>query len=185
MQRFTIRNRESCGVREGAAVWSEGYALTMATSLSNDRIISKNKRASFDYELGERLEAGLVLIGSEARSLRAHSADLRDAWVDVDQHGEAWVKGLKIPELNHAAFGHDEKRPRKLLLHAAQIEKLRGKLQAQGMTLVVTQCYFKQGRVKIEIAVARGKKKYDKRHAEKEKQETREAQAAVRRVYRP
>ena len=155
----------------------------MATS-SNDRLIAKNRRASFDYELGERVEAGLVLIGSEARSLREHAADLRDAWVDVDPRGEAWVKGLKIPELNHAAFGHDEKRPRKLLLHAVQIEKLRGKLQAAGMTLVVTQAYFKQGRVKLEIALARGKKTYDKRHALKERQETREAQAAVRRVHR-
>jgi len=156
----------------------------MATSTSNDRLISKNKRASFDYELGERLEAGLVLIGSEARSLREHSADLRDAWVDVDSRGEAWVKGLKIPELHHAAYGHDEKRPRKLLLRAAQIEKLRGKVEAEGMTLIVTQCYFKQGRVKIEIALARGKKNYDKRHALKEKQATREAEAAMRRVHR-
>jgi SsrA-binding protein len=156
----------------------------MATS-SNDRVIAKNRRASFDYELGERLEAGLVLIGSEARSLRERSADLRDAWVDVDPRGEAWVKGLKIPELNHAAFGHDEKRPRKLLLHSAQIEKLRGKVQADGMTVVVTQCYFKQGRVKLEIALARGKKNYDKRHAVKERQATREAEAAMRRVHRP
>ena len=155
----------------------------MATS-SNDRLIAKNRRAAFDYELGERVEAGLVLIGSEARSLREHAADLRDAWVDVDPRGEAWVKGLKIPELNHAAFGHDEKRPRKLLLHAGQIDKLRGKLQSAGMTLVVTQAYFKQGRVKLEIALARGKKTYDKRHALKERQETREAQAAVRRVHR-
>ena len=68
----------------------------MATS-SNDRLIAKNRRAAFDYELGERVEAGLVLIGSEARSLREHAADLRDAWVDVDPRGEAWVKGLKIP----------------------------------------------------------------------------------------
>jgi SsrA-binding protein len=172
-------------VLETTAVWSAGYAFIMATSSSNDRIISRNKRASFDYELGERFEAGLVLIGSEARSLRAHSADLRDAWVDVDLRGQAWVKGLKIPELNHAAFGHEEKRPRKLLLHSAQIERLRGKVQAEGMTLVVTQCYFKQGRVKIEIALARGKKKYDKRHAEKERMATREAQAAIRRVHRP
>lgn len=157
----------------------------MSKPASNDRLISRNKRAAFDYELGERFEAGLVLIGSEARSLREHAADLRDAWVDVDPRGEAWVKGLKIQELHHAAFAHEEKRPRKLLLHAAEIDKLRGKLEAEGMTLVVTQCYFKQGRVKIEVAVARGKKKYDKRHAERERQATREAQAAIRRVHRP
>jgi len=156
----------------------------MATSSSSDRLISKNRRAHFDYELGERYEAGLVLIGSEARSLREHSADLRDAWVDIDPRNEAWVKGLKIPEMTHAAFGHEEKRPRKLLLHSEQIHKLRGKLEAEGMTLVVTQCYFKQGRVKLEIALARGKKKYDKRRAVKEREATREAQAAIRRVHR-
>lgn len=156
----------------------------MATSSSGDRLVSKNRRAHFDYELGERFEAGLVLIGSEARSLRQHSADLRDAWVDIDARSEAWVKGLKIPEMNHAAFGHAEKRPRKLLLHAEQIRKLRVKLEAEGMTLVVTQCYFKQGRVKLEIAVARGKKNYDKRRTIKERDATRDAQAAIRRVHR-
>jgi SsrA-binding protein len=157
----------------------------MATSNSGDRIIAKNRRAQFDYELGERYEAGLVLIGSEAKSLRQHTADLRDAWVDIDPRNEAWVKGLKIPEIAHAAFGHDEKRPRKLLLHSEQIEKLRGKLEAEGMTLVVTQCYFKEGRAKVEIAVAKGKKLYDKRRTVKEREATREAQAAIRRVHRP
>jgi len=163
-----------------------GRPLTaMATPTSGDRIVSKNRRAQFDYELGDRYEAGLVLIGSEARSLREHTADLRDAWVDIDTRNEAWVKGLKIPEMSHAAFGHEEKRPRKLLLHADQIQKLRGKLEAEGMTLIVTQCYFKQGRAKIELAVARGKKKYDKRRTVKEREATREAQAAIRRVHRP
>jgi len=157
----------------------------MATSSPGDKLISKNRRAQFDYELGDRYEAGLVLIGSEARSLRDHAADLRDAWVDIDAHNEAWVKGMKIPEMTHAAFAHEEKRPRKLLLHSEQINKLRGKLEAEGMTLIVTQCYFKQGRAKIEIAVARGKKNYDKRRTVKEREATREAQAAIRRVHRP
>ena len=157
----------------------------MANITSGDRLISKNRRAQFDYELGDKYEAGIVLIGSEARSLREHAADLRDAWVDIDTRNEAWVKGLKIPEMSHAAFGHEEKRPRKLLLHADQIQKLRGKLEAEGMTLIVTQCYFKQGRAKIELAVARGKKKYDKRRTVKEREATREAQAAIRRVHRP
>ena len=157
----------------------------MANITSGDRLISKNRRAQFDYELGDKYEAGIVLIGSEARSLREHAADLRDAWVDIDTRNEAWVKGMKIPEMNHAAFGHEEKRPRKLLLHAEQIQKLRRKLEADGMTLVVTQCYFKQGHAKVEIAVARGKKTYDKRRTVKERETTREAQAAIRRVHRP
>ena len=91
-----------------------------------DRLISKNRRASFNYELGDAYEAGLVLIGSEARSLRENTADLTDAWVDIDGRNEAWVKGMRVPPLKHAAFGHDERRPRKLLLHREQIDKLRG-----------------------------------------------------------
>jgi SsrA-binding protein len=157
----------------------------MAQASSGDRLISRNRRAQFDYELGERVEAGIVLIGSEARSLREHSAELRDAWVEIDARCQAWVKGMKIKEVQHAAFGHQEKRPRRLLLHAEELRRLKGKVEAEGMTLVVTQCYFKQGRAKLELALARGKKKYDKRRTVKEREANREAQAAMRRAYRP
>ena len=135
-----------------------------------DRLVSKNRRASFNYELGDSYEAGLVLIGSEARSLRENTADLSDAWVDIDARNEAWVKGMRVPHLKHAAFGHDERRPRKLLLHREQIDKLRGLVDRDGMTLIVTKCYIKSGRAKLEFAIARGKKIHDKRHALKEKQ---------------
>ena len=81
-----------------------------------DRLVARNRRASFDYELGETLEAGIVLLGSEVRSLRLHGPGLTEAWVDLDSRGEAWVKGMRIPQLLHAAFGHEEKRTRKLLL---------------------------------------------------------------------
>ena len=146
-----------------------------------DRLVSKNRRASFNYELGDSYEAGLVLIGSEARSLRENTADLSDAWVDIDARNEAWVKGMRVPHLKHAAFGHDERRPRKLLLHREQIDKLRGLVERDGMTLIVTKCYIKSGRAKLEFAIARGKKVHDKRHAMKEKQAHREAEAAMRR----
>jgi SsrA-binding protein len=146
-----------------------------------DRLVSKNRRAFYDYEVGDKYEAGLVLIGSEVRALREGKADLTDAWVDIDSRGEAWVKGLRIPPLKHAAFGHEERRPRKLLLHKEQIDQLRGLSERDGMTLIVTQCYFKQNRGKIEIAVARGRKKHDKRQAVREKEGEREARAAMRR----
>jgi SsrA-binding protein len=146
-----------------------------------DRLVSKNRRAFFDYEVGDVFEAGLVLIGSEVRSLRENSADLTDAWVDIDQRGEAWVKGLRIPPLKHAAFGHEERRPRKLLLHREQIDKLRGAGERDGMTLIVTKCYFKQNRAKLEIAEARGRKKYDKRQAVRERDADREARVAMQR----
>ena len=144
-------------------------------------LVSKNRRAHFDYELGDRYEAGVVLLGSEVRSLRENPADLSDAWVDV-QSGEAMVKGLRIPKLVHAAYAHaDETRPRKLLLHKSEIERLYEAATRERMTLVVTRLYFKQGRVKVELAVARGKQKYDKRQALKERDADREARNAMRR----
>jgi SsrA-binding protein len=148
---------------------------------TGDRVVSKNRRASFDYELGDSYEAGLVLIGSEARSLRENTADLTDSWVDIDARGEAWVKGMRIPPLQHAAFGHEERRPRKLLLHREQIDKLSGLVEREGMTLIVTKCYIKSGRAKLEFALARGKKVHDKRHALRAKMADREAEAAMRR----
>ena len=146
-----------------------------------DRLISKNRRASFNYELGDAYEAGLVLIGSEARSLRESTADLTDAWVDIDARNEAWVRGMRIPPLKHASFGHDERRPRKLLLHREQIDKLRGLVERDGMTLIVTKCYIKSSRAKLEFAIARGKKTHDKRHALRTKMDERDAEAAMRR----
>jgi len=146
-----------------------------------DRLVAKNRRAWFDYEVGETYEAGLRLIGSEVRSLRENGADLVDAWVDIDRRGEAWVKGLRIPPLKHSAFGHEERRTRKLLLHDYEIERLRGSVERDGMTLICTKCYFKNNRAKLEIAVARGKKRHDKRQALKDREAAREAPQAVRR----
>ncbi len=146
-----------------------------------DRLVSKNRRAYFDYEIGDTYEAGMSLIGSEVRSLRENGADLGDAWVDIDRSGQAWVKGLRIPPLTHAAFGHEERRPRKLLLHRFEIDRLRGASERDGMTLICTKCYFKNNRAKIEVAVARGRKRHDKRQAVKERDATREARQAIRR----
>lgn len=146
-----------------------------------ERLVSKNRRARFDYDLGDSYEAGLVLQGSEARSLRENSADLRDAWVDIDARGEAWIKGLRIPPLKHAAFGHEERRPRKLLLHAAEIDRLKAAVERQGMTIVATKCYFKNNRAKLEVTVAKGKRKYDKRQVVKAREAEREARQAIKR----
>lgn len=145
-----------------------------------DRLVSQNRRASFDYHIEDKLEAGMVLIGSEARSLREHTADLTEAWIDVDRRGEAWVKNMRIPHLKHAAFGHEDTRPRKLLLHKEQIERLRGLRERDGMTLIATKCYIKNNRAKLEVAVARGKKTHDKRHSIKAKEADREARQAMR-----
>ncbi len=146
-----------------------------------DRLVTKNRRAHFNYEVGDSFEAGLSLIGSEVRSLRVHGADLTDAWVDVDSKNQAWVKGMRIPPLHHAAFAHEERRVRKLLLHVAEIEQLRTATERDGMTVIATKCYFKGGRAKIEIALARGKKKHDKRQALREREDDKEARQAIRR----
>lgn len=146
-----------------------------------DRLVAQNRRAHFDYEISDTLEAGLVLIGSEVRSLRDRSADLSDAHIDIDRRGEAWVKNMRIPPMTHAAFGHEDIRPRKLLLHKAQIDRIRGLAERDGMTLIVTKLYFKNNRAKLEVAVARGRKKHDKRQAIKDRDADREARVAMRR----
>ncbi len=145
-----------------------------------EKLIVRNRRASFEYELGERYEAGLSLIGSEVKMLRDGSADLGDSWCAIER-GEAWLKGVNIPELPGAAFGHEAKRPRKLLLHRQEIEEIERALARDGMTVAATRLYFKDGRVKVELALAKGKKTVDKREAVKEREAEREARAAMAR----
>lgn len=149
--------------------------------IQGDHTVAVNRRAQFDFELGDRYEAGLVLTGSEVRSLRENGADLSDAWVDITRLSRAQAKGMRIPCLQHARFAHSEKRVRNLLLHAAEIEKLMGAQKRDSLSLVVTKCYFKNGRAKIEISVAKGRKKHDKRHAIRDREEKREARHSIER----
>lgn len=151
------------------------------TMPGGEKIIATNRRAKFDYELGERFEAGLSLIGSEARSMRETAPGINEAFIDIDRRGEAWVKQMRIAHMKHAAFGHEEVRPRKLLLHRSELDKIRASLEREGMTAVPTRVYYKKGRAKLEIALARGKKLHDKRQAIKERTENREATAAIAR----
>jgi SsrA-binding protein len=144
------------------------------------KLILSNRRASYNFELGDKYEAGLVLIGSEVKTLRQGSGDLTDGWVDV-KNGEAFLKGVFLPRLQHAAFGHEERRDRKLLLHEREIEVLRKAKEQNGLTLVPTRVYWKDGRAKVEIAISKGKKDYDKRHSIKEKELDREARSAISR----
>jgi SsrA-binding protein len=151
---------------------------------TGDRLVSKNRRAHFDYELGQSYEAGIQLIGSEVRSMRENGADLVDAWVEINHRGEAWVRGMRIPPLKHAAFGHEEKRMRKLLLHREQIDRLKSSVEREGMTLVATKCYFKNNLAKLEVSLAKGRKTHDKRQAIKERDADKEARAAIGRARR-
>jgi SsrA-binding protein len=148
-----------------------------------DKLVAKNRRASFDYALGDRYEAGMVLVGSEVKMLRNASADLSDCFV-VIQSNEAWLHGLNIPELSGTHYGHPAKRKRKLLLHRLEIEQLKRAIDRDGMTAIATRLYFRGGRAKIEIALARGKRKQDKRETIKRRDADREAQADMDRARR-
>jgi SsrA-binding protein len=128
-----------------------------------EKLIAENRRARHDYQLLERLEAGLVLTGTEVKSLRAGRATLAQAYADV-RDGEAWLHGLEIAVYDQGnRSNHEPSRPRKLLLHRRQIDSLYGTIREKGLTLVPTRLYFKDSRVKVELAIARGKEQRDKR----------------------
>ncbi len=128
------------------------------------KIVATNRKAQHDYFLDETLEAGLVLQGSEIKSIRAGKVSLREAFVRIDDNLEAWLMNAHIAPYDAAShFNHDPRRPRKLLLHKREILRLWQKVREKGVTIVPTKMYLKNGRAKVEIAVARGKKKYDKR----------------------
>ena len=142
------------------------------------QVICRNKRALHEYLIFDKLECGIVLTGTEVKSLRDGSASLEDAYAKIDD-GEIWLIGSDIPEYAMGnRLNHKPKRPRKLLLHRREIEKFAGKASERGFTLVPLRLYFKEGRAKVELAVARGKKLYDKRQDQK----THEAQREIRRV---
>ena len=142
--------------------------------------IAKNRRASHDYELGETFEAGMVLTGTEVKTLRNGQCDLSGSWCAIQQ-GEAWLRGVNIPELQGTPYSHDAKRARKLLLHRKEIEKIQRSVERDGMTVVATEVYWKDGNAKVVIALARGKKTYDKRETLKTKDADREARVAMAR----
>jgi SsrA-binding protein len=139
------------------------------------KVVADNRRARFNYEIGEIFEAGIVLTGSEVKSLRAGKATIGESYAD-SRDGEMWLINSNIPEYKQAGrFNHLPKRPRKLLLHQRQINKLAGAVEREGMTVVPLKLYFNErGRAKVEIALARGKKLHDKRETLKKRSWDRE-----------
>ncbi len=139
------------------------------------RVVARNRRAFHDYHIEERIEAGLVLTGTEVKSLREGRANINEAYAG-EMGGELWLFNAHIPEYGPAnRFNHEPKRPRKLLLHRREIARLIGAVRRKGYTLVPLSLYFSpRGKAKVEIGVARGKKLYDKRAAEKERDWQRE-----------
>jgi SsrA-binding protein len=141
--------------------------------------VATNRRAGFRYHLLERLEAGIVLQGSEVKSLREGAVQLKDAYAEV-RDGEVWLRNMHIAPYKPAAReNHDPDRPRKLLLHRREIERLVGKTAERGLTLVPTRVYFSGPRAKVELALARGKEMHDKRRAIKERETRREIDRAL------
>jgi SsrA-binding protein len=145
------------------------------------KLIASNRKARHDYHVEDTWEAGLVLMGTEVKSLRQGRATLVDGFAEVDDH-EVWLHGVHIPEYTQGTWtNHAARRRRKLLLNKSEIAKIERKITDKGYTLVPLSLYFKDGRAKVEIALARGKKSYDKRHALAERQANREKEQAVSR----
>lgn len=143
------------------------------------KVIATNRRARHDFHIDATYEAGLVLTGTEVKALRMGRAQLVDGYVAID-HGEAWLEAVHIPEYSQGTWtNHAPRRKRKLLLHREEIDKLGHKTREKGFTIIPLQLYFSDGRAKVEIGLARGKKEYDKRHALRERQDNREAQRAM------
>jgi SsrA-binding protein len=143
------------------------------------KVVASNRKARHDYHVEDTWEAGLVLMGTEVKSLRQGRATLVDGFAEIDDH-EVWLHGVHIPEYTQGTWNnHAARRRRKLLLNRSEIDKIERKVSDKGYTLVPLSLYFKDGRAKVEIALARGKKHYDKRHALAERQADREQQQAV------
>ncbi len=145
-----------------------------------EKLIATNRRARHEYNIEKTYEAGLVLTGTEVKSLRQGRANLSDGYAYIDRN-EAWLDAVHIPEYSQGHWtNHASKRVRKLLLNRDEIVKISHAISAGGFTLVPLKLYFSDGRVKVEIAIAKGKKEYDKRQTLRERQDTREAERAMR-----
>jgi SsrA-binding protein len=143
------------------------------------KIVAQNKKARHDYAIEDTYEAGLVLMGTEVKSLRMGRASLVDGFVDIDDH-EAWLHGVHIPEYTQGTWtNHAARRKRKLLLNRVEIDKIERRVNEKGLTVIPLALYFVDGRAKVEIALAKGKKSWDKRQALAERQADREKEQAV------
>jgi len=148
--------------------------------MAEDRVIATNRRARHEYEILETVEAGLVLRGTEVKSLRTGQVNFKDSYATV-RNGEPWLLGCHIAPYSHGTdANHDPERDRKLLLHAREISRLAGKAAERGLTIVPLKLYFKGGRAKIELGLARGKKLHDKRATLRERESLREMDKAAK-----
>jgi SsrA-binding protein len=157
---------------------STGAAKTDGKA-SRDRVAIANRRARHEYFVLDSYECGIVLVGSEVKSIRDGRANLSDAYARID-NGEVWLYGMHVSPYPFSRIGHDPTRRRKLLLKRSEIDRLVGKLSEAGLTLIPLKVYFQHGLVKVEIAIARGKRQWDKRQAMAERDAKRETERALR-----
>jgi SsrA-binding protein len=152
--------------------------------IPGERVVAQNRAASYNYHLLEKMEAGMALTGTEVKSLRAGKANLRDAYAEV-RGSNVWLVNCHIPQyLPGGPFNHEPLSRRRLLLHKEEIERLAGKTQQKGLTLIPLRIYFREGIAKCELALARGKKDWDRRQSEREKETRRELTEALHRYRR-
>jgi len=141
------------------------------------KVIAINRRARFDYELGDKTEAGIALVGTEVKSLRDGKLNLGDSYCQIDRHGEVYLRDAHISPYGQGTHGnHEPLRPRKLLLNRREIRRMAQRVREKGLTLIPTRMYFKNGRAKVEIALAKGKRQHDKREQIRERDVLRDSQ---------
>jgi SsrA-binding protein len=145
------------------------------------KVVARNRKAYHDYAIEDTIEAGLVLIGSEIKSIRDGRVNLRDSYAAIDDNGEVWLHNAHVAPYDPASrFGHEPRRSRKLLLHKRQIARLQNRVQAKGYTLIPLRMYIRDNRAKVELALARGKRQYDKRAAIAKREDDRRVRRAMR-----
>jgi SsrA-binding protein len=157
----------------------------MAKKTANDgrKVVATNRKARHDYFLDDAFEAGIVLVGSEIKSIRARNINLREGFVQIID-GELWLMNVHIADYKQSGpYGHDPLRPRKLLMHRREIDRLESKIREKGFTLIPTLMYLRDGRAKVEIALARGKKQHDKRQDIAKRDSERQIERAMRNRY--
>ncbi|NOX22733.1 MAG: SsrA-binding protein SmpB [Actinobacteria bacterium] len=152
----------------------------MTKSTDSDKTVATNRRARYDYDILDTWECGMVLTGSEVKSLRDSQVVIKDAYAEI-RAGEVWLESMHIaPYVFARDGGHDPERRRKLLMHRREIDRLEGRINEEGLTLVPLKIYFRDGRAKIEIALVRGRRSYDKRQAIRAREQGREMDRALR-----
>jgi SsrA-binding protein len=150
--------------------------------MSGTKLLADNRRARYDYFVSDSLEMGLVLVGTEVKSMKAAQFSFNDAWVDLDAAGELWIRNLHINPYKMAGLdNHYPDRRKKLLAHKEEVKKLRRQVEEKGFTLIPLDFHLKEGRIKVNVGVCKGKREYDKRNTIKEKDQKRDLDRELRR----